>query len=147
MAFFFTGFFLGTGFLVLALDLLAVLAVFFFFVAAVVFVSFFLPAAVVGFFVAGFLVAGNARGALREKKRGRVATTRVGRVVEDDDKVGSRPTRFVSVLRAGRRARAWRTNRENIAESAATLGRKKTKPRWDFDDGANSGTNTRLIAT
>lgn len=73
--FFFAGFFLGAGFLVLALvlSLLAVLAVFF--VAAVVFVGFFLPAAAVGFFVVFFFVTENARGAVREKKRGRAATT------------------------------------------------------------------------
>lgn len=144
--FFFAGFFLGAGFLVLALvlSLLAVLAVFFF-VAVVVFVGFFLPAAAVGFFVVFFFATGNARGAVREKKRGRLATTRAGRVAEHGDKVGSRPTRFVSVLSAGRRARAWRTNRENIVEGATALGWKKPKPRCDFDEGTNSGTNTRII--
>jgi hypothetical protein len=49
---------------------------------------------------------------------------------------------FVSVLSAGRRARAWRTNMENIVEGAAALGWKKTEPRDDFDETANSGTNT-----
>ena len=110
-----TFFFLAAGFLalVLVVDLLAVRAVFFFVFAANVFVVFFLPV-VVAFFLAVFFATGNARGVLREKKRGRAARAREGRVAEDDEKVGSRPTRFASVLRAGRRVKAWRTSRENI---------------------------------
>jgi hypothetical protein len=142
MVFFLTTFFLGAGFLALVLDLLAVLAVFFLFFAADVFVSFFLPAVVVALLVVFFFAVGNARGVLREKKRGRAATTREGRAAGDDDKVGSRPTRFVSVLRAGRRANAWRTNKENMTEGVTALGRKKTKPRCYFDNGINNGTNT-----
>ena len=102
---FFTGFFLGAGFLALTLGLLAVVAVFFVFVVNV-FVGFFFPAVVVAFLVVFLLTVGNATGVLREKKRGRGATTSAGSVADADDKVGSRPTRFVSVLRAGRRARA-----------------------------------------
>lgn len=127
--FFLTTFFLGAGFLALVLDLLAVIAVFFF-VAADVFGGFFLPVVVVAFLVVFFFVVGNARGALREKKRERAATTRVG----DDDKVGSRPTRFVSVLRPERRASAWRTNTENMVGGVTALGWKKTKPRCCFDN-------------
>ena len=118
----------------MVLDLLAVLAVFFFFVVADVFVRFFLPAEVVAFLVGFFFAVGNARGVLREKKRGRAATMTEGRVAEVDDKVGSRPTRFVSVLRGVRRARAWRANTENMVEGVTALGWKKTKPRWYFDN-------------
>jgi hypothetical protein len=147
VASFLTGFFLAAGFLGLALDLLAVLAVFFF-VVVDFFLGIFLPPLAVAFFVVAFFTAGYARGLLREKKRGWATITREGRVAEDDDEVGSRPTRFVSALRAGRRARAWRTNKENIAEGVAAPGRKKTKP--SFDGGANNGTNAvhfRLLTT
>lgn len=132
--FFLTTFFLVGGFLALVLDLLAVLAVFFFFVEVDVFVRSFLPAVVVAFLVGFLFVVGNARGVLREKKRGRAATMREGTVAGDDDKVGSRPTRFVSVLRGVRRARVWRTNTENMVEGVTALGWKKTKPRCYFDN-------------